>query len=97
MNIELKHARRTVTTPQSDGSQIIVTEGYYEELNSVKEEIQKSILTTKDTFIKDLMEAVGVVTRRESRDLTLKIEADKDGNPIRIVKTWTTRKEYYGR
>jgi hypothetical protein len=97
MNQPLKHARRTLTIPQPNGDTMIRTEGYYEELNSVKEEVQQSVKTSKDSFIGDLMKAVAVVTKRESRELTLKIEADDAGNPIRIVKTWTIRKEYYGR
>lgn len=93
----LKHARRTLETTQPNGDKLIRTEGYYDELNSVKEEIQQSVKTSKATFIADMMKAISVVTNRESRELTLKIEADDAGNPTRIVKTWTVRKEYYGR
>lgn len=92
----LKHAKRTLTIPQPNGDSIIRTEGYYEELNSVKEELQKHVKTSKDSFIKDIMEALRVVTNRESKELTLTIKADDAGNPVLITKTWTTRKEYHG-
>ena len=97
MKSELKHARRKLTIPQPDGTELIRTEGYHEELNSITEELRKSVKTDKSNFIKDLMESVNVVTKRQSRKLTLEIEADDAGNPVRIIKTWTIRKEYYGR
>lgn len=93
----LKHARVTTTIPQQDGSAVIKTESYYEKLNSVKQEIQQSIKTSKATFIADLMKCVSVISDGQSKNLKLEIEADAQGNPIRIVKTWTTVKEYYGR
>jgi NADPH-dependent 7-cyano-7-deazaguanine reductase QueF-like protein len=97
MSQDLKHARVTTTIPQPDGSKIIETKSYYEELNSVQEEIQQSIKTNKATFVTDLMRCVSPISDGISKKITLVIEANDKHEPIRIVKTWTTHKEYYGR
>lgn len=96
---DLKHARVTTTTPRlgEPDTKDIETKSYYEELNSVKQEIQQSIRTTKATFITDIMKCVAVISDGQSKRLQLEIEADDLGNPTRIVKTWITKKEYYGR
>ncbi len=93
----MKHAKVKTTIPQPDGSMKIDTKSYYKELNSIKEEIQQNILTDKTTFLSDLMKCVNVISDHESRELTLTIETDDKYQPIRIIKTWTVKKEYYGR
>lgn len=93
----LKHARVTTTTPQPDGSDVILTESFYEKLNSVKKEISQSIKTSKATFVVDLMACVAPISDGSSREVHLKIEANHNSEPIRIVKTWTVKKEYHGR
>lgn len=92
----MKHAKVKRTTPQPDGTSKIETESYYEQLNNVREEIQQSIKTDKATFIKDVMQCFAVLSDKDSREVTVRIETDKDYQPIRIIKTWTIRKEHYG-
>lgn len=93
----IKHARVTRRTTRPDGSVHIRKEGYYEDLNSVEEQIEQSIKTTKATFLTDLMKAVSPISNGESRKVTVTIEANDDFEPTRIVKSWVTKKEYYGR
>lgn len=92
----LKHAKVKTTTPQPDGTLLIETKSYYEELNSIQEEIQQSIRTTKATFVTDLMHCVSLISDGTSRKITITIEANDRNEPTRIVKTWTVRKEYHG-
>lgn len=96
-NIKLKHARVTTTIPQKDGTTMIKTESYYEELNSIQEEIQQSIRTDKQSFVTELMKCVSPISDGTSKKVTIVIEANDRHEPIRIVKTWTVRKEYYGK
>lgn len=94
---ELKHAKVKTTTTQPDGSKQIETQSFYEELNSVKQEIQQSIRTSKETFVADLLHCTAVIADGLTREVTIHIEADHNHNPIRIVKTWTIKKVHYGR
>lgn len=94
---ELKHAKVITTTSLPGGNKQIDTKSFYEELNSVKQEIQQSIKTSKETFMADLLHCTAVLSDGISREVTIHIEADHNHNPIRIVKTWTVLKEHYGR
>lgn len=93
----LKHAKVRTITERPDGSAHIKTESYYEELNSVKQEIQQSIKTSKDTFIADLMRCVAPISDGSSREVNIHIEANERNEPCRIVKTWTVDKKFFGR
>lgn len=94
---ELKHAKLTRRTPQPDGTVKIEREGYYEELNSIEEAIEQSIMTSKTTFLNDLMKCVAPISDGTSRKVTITIEADERHRPIRMIKTWVVRKQYFGR
>lgn len=80
-------------TPQDDGSVHIRTEGYYEELNSVREEIRQNIITTNETLLQDVIKALEVFTKTDSPELILELSKDTRGEPQRIVKTWVTYKK----
>jgi hypothetical protein len=93
----LKHAKVVRRTPKEDGTVLVEKEGYYEELNSIEESIEQSIITSKTTFITDLMRCISPISDGTSRRVTVTIEANERNEPTRIVKTWLIRKEYYGR
>jgi len=94
---ELKHARVVTRTPQPDGTVEILHESYYEKLNSIEVETQQSIKTSKATFPVDLMRCMEPITQHKSRQVIIQVETNERYEPIRIVKTWVIRKEYYGR
>ena len=93
----MKHAKVKTTYIQDDGTLLIATKSYHEELNSVQEEIQQSIKTDKSSFVADLMRCISPISDGSTTKVTLTIEANADREPTRIIKTWITRKEYYGR
>ena len=100
MKEALKHARVITKIPRRDDPSTvdIKKESYYEELNSVEQQIQKSIKTNKMSLAADVMACLREITAGDTTELTLQIVTNKTTRePERIVKTWTTKKEYYGR
>ena len=91
----LKHAKVKTTEPQADGTRLITTKSFYEELNSVKEETQQSIRTSRATLLTDILKCLAIITDDVSKELTINIKDDH--GRMTIVKTWTTRREYYGK
>lgn len=94
---QLKHARLKRTSNQPDGTKLIQTESYYEDLSSYEEQVEQKIKTSKHTFLADLMKAVAPISDGVSRNVTLAIEADDNNIPYRIIQTVTVKKEHYGR
>jgi hypothetical protein len=92
----LKHAKVKTRMPQQDGSTVIETASYYEELNTFEQQIEQKVRTSKATFIADLMKAVAPISDGISRSVKIEIDADDKGQPYRITKTWTVKKEHYG-
>lgn len=88
----MKHGRITTYTPQEDDSLLIRTEGYFEDLNSVKEEIRQNINTTKETLMQDVIKAMEVFTQTDAPELTITMVKQK-GEPTRLVKTWIVYKK----
>lgn len=100
MNEALKHARVVTKIPRKDDPTTIDIEkkSYYEQLNSVECQVQKSIKTSKLTLAADVMACLREITTGGTTDLIIEIVTSKaTGEPERIIKTWTTNKEYYGR
>lgn len=89
----MKHGRKRIFQQQEDGTVHIRTEGYYEELNSVKEELRQNLITTQDTLLKDIITALEVFTSTDCPEITIELFKDKYGEPQRMVKTWTVHKE----
>lgn len=68
---------------------VITTKSYYEgELASEKEEIEVSILTTKETLLKDTVESLKPLNSGETHKLDLCIMIDAKGR-YRIVRKWS--------
>lgn len=89
----MKHGTKTTYTPQEDGSIKIRKEGYFEDLNSIREETVQNVITTRDTFLSDIMKCLEVISKRESRELIIEIKTDEFYQPRLIVKQWVTHKE----
>lgn len=100
MNQELKHARVVTRTPRPGEPDTVDIDkkSYYDELNAVEEQIEKSIKTSKASLAADVIGCLREIAAGETVELTLRIVTNKaTREPERIVKTWTTKKEYYGR
>lgn len=95
---EIEHGKLVTTTTNQDGTSEIMTETYYDgELSGLKKEKEVSVITSKKDYLKDLIEASNVFSKREARTLTLVIEADASFEPKRIVRRWAVVNEKYGR
>ena len=66
----------------------IIIESYFDgELTKTQGEFEVNIFSTKETILKDIIEALGVVTQGETNRLELSIMIDKQGR-YRIIKHW---------
>lgn len=69
----------------------IVTESYYEgSVASVKQEIEVSLFSTKETVLKDVIEALSVISGGETRKLSLEVCIDSKDR-YRLVKRWVVQ------
>lgn len=92
-----KHSKIKTFTPQEDGSTKIETKSYYEQLSSIREEIEQHIMTNPGKFLSDIIAALSVISDKKTRELTITIMTDERFNPNRITKTYTTKKESYNK
>lgn len=97
MDNDKKHSKIKTYTPLPDGTIEINTESYYEELASIKQEIQKHITTNQNTFLGDLISSVDVITGQKTKELTITITADDRYQPKMITKVYTVRKEKFNK
>lgn len=81
------HIKRIIQN--KDGTETIITESYQERLQYVTEERRVNILTTPNTLLQDIVQALDVMSDRETRKLMLTIKTDKNGKPTKIIKEWT--------
>lgn len=66
----------------------ITTEGYYDgKLITTRQEFEVSILTTKDSLLKDVIDSLNVITSGDTHNLTIEICIDSKGRH-RIIKKW---------
>jgi len=86
----MKHGSVTRYESQEDGTVKITREGYYDELNSIKESIRLNISTTKQTLLQDVIRALETFTTTDTPEMTLELVKGRDGHPQRIVKTYVT-------
>lgn len=88
----MKHGQVVTDTPEADGSRTITTEGYYEELNSIKVQKRINIPTTQSTIAADVIKCLDVL-QAGTHELIIKVTMDKYLYPQMIQKTWVTKKE----
>lgn len=92
-----KHTKTTTYEEQEDGSIKTITESYFEELASRKEDIIKNMKTSHNTFMADLISCTDVLSKHLTKELHLTITVDEWNKPALIVKQYTTRKESFKR
>ena len=73
---EINHGKQTVITSYYDGS-----------VASIKNEYEVSLLSSKENLLKDIIDALDVITRNETNKLTLEVCIDTKGR-YRLVKKW---------
>jgi len=67
---------------------VIITNSFYEgQIASTKEEVEVSILSTRESLLKDTIESLSVINSGETHKLELCIMVDSKGR-YRIVKKW---------
>lgn len=91
------HARITTTRSIGEDTKEIVTESYTDKLSSYKREVAQNIRTSRNTLLSDIVGCLDVISKGETRELHIKIVANKSHEPELIVKTWTTGREYFGK
>jgi len=90
--MNISHGQRTIETPNEDGSVNIRTEGYFEGLNSVKEQIRQDMQTSYATVLADVIKCLDVL-KTDTPELVIRITKDRSGSPAIIQKTWIIKKE----
>lgn len=93
----MQHTKTTTITALSPDTNEIKFESYTDELKLRKIKHEQSIITSRATFLGDIMKCLDILSSKQSHDLTIHIEANEYHEPTRIVKTWTVSKENYGR
>lgn len=68
---------------------IVTTESYYDgNLASTKCEHEVSILTDRNSLLKDVIDAIAVITNGETHHLEVTLLVDKEGR-MRMIRKWT--------
>lgn len=68
---------------------LITTQSYYDgTIVSTKHEYEMSILSSKGTILKDIIEAMALISKGETRKLTLDVCIDVKGR-YRLIKKWS--------
>lgn len=97
MNQKPKYAKIKIIKPQADGTTLIRSESYREELHSYREEVEQSKLTDYNSLINDVMASLKIIKERNTPILTIEIHMDRYGQPERINQKYITEQETYGR
>ena len=67
----------------------IVTESYYDgKVQTTKNELEVNIFSTRETILKDIIDALGVISGGETTKLSLDIRIDAQGR-YRLIKRWS--------
>lgn len=94
---DIKHTKITSYEEQPDGSIKAVTESYFEDLASRKEDIIKNVQTSHKDFLSDIINCLDVINLKQTKELNLRITVDEYLNPKLIVKQYTVRKESFNK
>lgn len=93
-----KHAKITEFTPQKDGSTLIDTKSYYEQLSSHHQEREYRRKTDSKNFIADIIQCASLIKDGKTTKLIIEIEADTyTRQPHKITHRYTVLHENYGR
>lgn len=92
-----KHTKITTYSQEEDGTLKAVTESYFEDLASRREDVIKNVKTNHNNFLSDVIACLDVITKQQARELHLTISVDEWNKPALIVKQYTIRKENFKR
>lgn len=70
------------------GKMITIQSYYNGDLSNTKQEYEVSIFSNKDMILKDIIEAMSVLTKGETHKLNLDIAIDQQGR-YRLTRKWT--------
>lgn len=74
-----------------DHGHSIVTESYFNgELSSSKQEIEISMFSTKESLLRDIIDALAVISSAETDRLNIDIKLDQKGRYL-LRKKWTVQ------
>lgn len=79
------------------GKRIIVETIYAGKIAGRKQEVERTIDTSREDFLKDILELTQVLTNGIARELVLTIKADNQKIPNRITQKYTEINEKIGR
>jgi hypothetical protein len=77
-----KHQKITTYDKQQDGSTNITTKSYYEELSHLLEEVEKPMISTDATLIKDVESMLSHIIVDHSPKLTITIAKSPKGYKV---------------
>lgn len=92
-----KHTKITSYEPQEDGTIKAVTNSYFDDLASRKEDVISKIKTNHNDFLSHVISCLDVISKQKTKELNLTITVDEWNKPDLIVKKYTVRKENYKR
>ena len=69
------------------GKTIVSTSYYDGVVSSIKQEMEVSIFSAKETILKDVIDALTLINKGETHKMTLEITVDNHGR-YRLVKKW---------
>lgn len=69
------------------GKEITTRVFYGGEVTTEKKQLQLSSFATEDTMLKDIIDALALIKRRETTKLELEIQIDNRGR-VKILRTW---------
>lgn len=90
----MKHTR-VIKTSYEDGVTKESRDSYFEELSFTQTELEKKVLVTRSTILKEIINCLEYISRDGSPSVTMTIKA-KDGQPVMMIKRWTTERIDFG-
>lgn len=88
---DIRYGQKIIESHNDDGSINITTEGYYNGLVSVKEQLREDIQTSYTTLLEDVIKCLDAL-KSGTPELVIRITTDRSGTPTVIQKTWITDK-----
>lgn len=93
---EIKYGQKIVETIEGATTVKITTEGYWDGLKHVKEQIREDINTKPQTLLTDVIKCLEVLKTTNTPDLVIRISRDKHDSVSLIQKTWQIDKRKVG-
>lgn len=87
----------TARLPKTNDEVEIDYKSFTDKLSLHEIKTEKTIHTSRETILTDLIKCLELFTKQESREITIQLKADEFYQPKLLIKTWTVKKEYYGK